>query len=176
MAKELRTEMQKGGGNGPGHPVHYLNPLEDMERLFEGFFGSEWPRPMQWEWPRVMRTRLPFESQLRRAEMVRMPHVDVIDRETDILVRAELAGVDKKDLDISVSDNTLTLRGCTREESKEEEGDYYRCEIAQGEFARTMTLPCAVDGDKAKASFTDGILELVLPKLEPAKRRAIKVE
>lgn len=176
MAKEQRTELQKGGGNGPSHPAHFMAPFEDMERLFEGFFGSEWPRPMQWEWPRLMRMRTPLESALRRTEMVRMPHVDMIDRESDILVRAELAGVDKKDMEIAVTDNTLTIKGCTRQESKQEEGDYYRCEIAQGAFARTMTLPCAVDGDKAKATFKDGMLELVLPKLEPAKRRAIKVE
>jgi HSP20 family protein len=176
MSKEQKTELQKSGGNGPSHPAHFLSPLEDMERLFEGFFGNEWPRSMQWEWPRMMRMRAPLEGQLRRADVARMPHVDVIDREADILVRAELAGVDKKDLDISVTDNTVTIKGSSRQESKEEKGDYYRCEIAQGSFARTMTLPCAVDGDKAKASFKDGMLELVLPKVEPAKRRAIKVE
>lgn len=176
MAKELRTELQKGGGNGPSHAAHFLTPFEDMERLLEGFLGGEWPRPMQWEWPHLMRMRTPLESTLRRTEMVRMPHVDMIDRENDILVRAELAGVDKKDVEIAVTDNTLTIKGCTRQESTQEEGNYCRCEIAQGAFARTMTLPCAVDGDKAKATCKDGMLELVLPKLEPAKRRAIKIE
>ena len=176
MSKQQRTEMQKGGGNGPTQPMRHLSPIEDMERLFEGFFGNEWPRPMQWEWPRLMRMRAPFESQLARADVARMPHVDIVDREAEILVRAELAGVDKKDLDISVTDNTLTIKGSSRKETKSEEGEYHRCEIAQGAFARTMTLPCAVAGDKAKATFKDGLLELVLPKVEPAKRSAIKVE
>jgi len=175
MAKETKTELQKGG-NGPQHATQFMTPLEEMERMFENFVGADWPRPGQWEWPRMMRMRMPFEGQLRRAEVARMPHVDVVDREADVLVRAELAGVDKKDLDISVTDNTVTIKGSSRKESKQEEGDYYRCEIAQGAFSRTMTLPCAVDGDKAKATFKDGLLELVLPKVEPAKRRAIKVE
>ncbi len=175
MSKQQRTEMQKGG-NGPSHAPHHLSTLEDMERMFEGLFANDWSRPMQWEWPRMLRMRAPMETPLAHADVARMPHVDIIDREADLLVRAELAGVEKKDIDISVTDTTLTIKGSSRKEAKMEEGEYYRCEIAQGAFARTMNLPCAVVGDKAKANFKDGLLELVLPKREPAKRRAIKVE
>lgn len=166
MAKESKSELQKTG-NGP-HAARYLTPLEEMERLFEGFMPTDWPRPQQWEWPRLARMRLPLEGKL--------PRVDVIDRESEIVVRAEIVGVDKKDLDVSVAENSVTIKGATRQESKEEEGDYYRCEISQGSFARTVPLPCSVASDKAKASFKDGLLELVLPKMEPAKRRSIKVE
>ena len=166
MAKETKTELQKGG-NGP-HATHFMTPFEEMERMFENFMGAEWPRPLQWEWPRMMRMRMPLEG--------KMPRVDVIDRKADILVRAELPGVDKKDLDVSLSENSVTIKGSTRQESKQEEGDYYRCEIAQGAFMRTLPLPCAVDSDAAKANFKDGLLELVLPKRETAKRHSIKVE
>lgn len=166
MAKETKTELQKGG-NGP-HATHFMTPLEEVERMFENFMGAEWPRPMQWEWPRMMRMRMPMEG--------KMPRVDVIDRKSDILVRAELPGVDKKDLDVSLSENSVTIRGSTRQESKQEEGDYYRSEIVQGAFMRTLPLPCAVNSDAAKASFKDGLLELVLPKREAAKRHSIKVE
>ena len=102
--------------------------------------------------------------------------MDVVDRETEILVRAELPGVDKKDLDISLNENVLTLKGQTRTEEKEEKGDYYRCEIAQSSFARSLPLPSYVDSEKAKASFQDGILELTLPKIEQSRRRRITVE
>lgn len=167
MAKESKTELQKGG-NAAQHPSHLISPFEEMERLFEGLMPVDWPRGMQWEWPRLARMRMPLEGKL--------PRVDVIDREAEIVVRAEIAGVDKKDLDVSVTNDSVTIKGSTRQESKEEKGDFYRCEIAQGAFARTVPLPCSVAGDKAKATFKDGMLELVLPKLEPAKRRSIKVE
>lgn len=166
MAKDTKTELQKRG-NGP-QATHHMTPFEEMERMFENFMGADWPRPMQWEWPRMMRMRMPLEGKL--------PRVDVIDRKADVLVRAELPGVDKKDLDVSLSENSVTIKGSTRQESKQEEGDYYRCEISQGAFMRTLLLPCAVDSEAAKASFKDGLLELVLPKREAAKRHSIKVE
>ena len=170
MNKERKTELQKGGKGpqGAAHPAHYMTPFEEMERLFEGILPNDWSRPVQWDWPRLARTRMPFEG--------KVPSVDVVDRESDILVRAELPGVDKKDLDVTVSDNNVTIKGSTKQEIKQEEGDYYRCEISQGAFARTIALPCAVSSDKGKANFKDGMLELVLPKIEPAKRRSIKVE
>lgn len=169
MAKEHKTEIQKGSGNGPKGGLHsHMAPFEDMERWFESAFPMAWPRPSRWEWPRLSQMQAPFEG--------RMPKVDVIDREAEVLVRAELAGVDKKDIDISVSDNTVTIRGSTRQESKEEKGDYYRCEISEGSFARTVALPCDVDSDKAKAAFKDGLLELTLPKRASAKRHTVKVE
>lgn len=166
MTKETKTELQKGG-NGPQHAAHLMTPFEEMERLFEGLMPADWPR-MQWDWPRLARMHMPLEG--------KMPRVDVIDREAEIVIRAEIAGVDKKDLDVSVTSDSVTIKGSTRQESKEEKGDYYRCEIAQGAFARTIPLPCSVAGDKAKATFKDGLLELTLPKQEPAKRRSIKVE
>lgn len=167
MSKESRTELQKSG-NGPQHAAHHLTPFEEMERMFENFMGGEWSRPIPWEWPRLARMRLPLEGKL--------PRVDVVDRQADVPVRAELPGVGKKDLDISVSDDSVTIKGSSRQESKQEEGEYYRCEIAQGSFMRSVSLPCAVNSEAAKASFKDGMLELVLPKLEAAKRRSIKVE
>lgn len=169
MDKERKTELQKGG-NGPQSrlAMHHMTPFEEMERLFEGLMPADWSRPIQWEWPRMARMRMPFEGKL--------PSIDIVDRESEILLRAELPGVDKKDLDITVSDDSVTIKGSTKQESKEEKGDYYRCEISQGSFARTIALPCAVSSEKGKASFKDGMLELVLPKTAPSKRRSIKVE
>lgn len=139
-----------------------LTPFEDFERMMEDFLGRSWLRPLRWEphaWPEA-----------------RAPRVDVVDREKDILVRAEIPGVKREDLDVSVSDSTVTIKGETRTEERHEKGDYYRCEIASGAFSRTVALPAEVDGDKAEARFTDGMLELTLPKAKQARRRRVEVK
>lgn len=170
MAEESRKEVAKGEVQKA--PARAPGPFEEMERMmdrmFEGFTPRGWLRPLHWEWPSWGRLPAPFEG--------RMPTVDVIDREDDVLVRAEIPGVDKKDLDVSLTDSTVTIKGNARREEKEEKGDYYRHEISSGTFARTVALPAEVDGPKAKAAFKDGVLELTIPKLEKAKRHAVRVE
>jgi HSP20 family protein len=84
--------------------------------------------------------------------------------------------VKKEDLDVSMTDSTVTIKGTTSHEEKQEKGNYYRCEIARGAFSRTVALPSNVDTDKAKAVFNEGILELTIPKVEKAKRKNITVE
>ena len=148
-------------------PARALSPFEEMDRMFDQYFRRGWMRPWRFEWPSFPEVSLP--------EM-KVPKVDVVDRESEVVVKAEVPGVEKKDLDISVSDNTVTIKGSTRHEEKEEKGDYYRCEISRGAFSRTVTLPANVDGGKAKANFKDGVLELVLPKVEKSKRHSIKLE
>ncbi|MBI3773461.1 MAG: Hsp20/alpha crystallin family protein [Gammaproteobacteria bacterium] len=149
-----------------------LSPFDEMDRLFDSFFnrplGRSWMHPLGLHWPTLPEFKQPFEG--------RTPKVDVIDRQNEIVVRAELPGVNKDNLDVSLSDNTVTIRASTRYESKEEKGDYYRCETSHGEFARTVSLPGDVDVNKATASFKDGLLELTLPKVESSKRRTIKIE
>lgn len=162
MAEETKKqELQKAP------PSRALSPFEEMDRMFDHFFRRGWMRPWRFEWPSF--------PEISPREM-KVPKVDVVDRENEIVVKAELPGVEKKDLDISVSDNTVTIKGSTRHEEKEEKGDYYRCEISTGSFSRTVALPAEVDGAKAKANFKDGLLELTLPKIEPAKRHSIKLD
>jgi HSP20 family protein len=143
-----------------------LRPLEEMERVFEGIVPRRWP--FEWERPLWRDLAARFEGKL--------PRIDVIDREDEVVVRAELSGVEKNDLDVSISDSTVTIKGVTKREEKEEKGDYYRCEITQGEFARTVTLPAAVNGARAKAKFKNGLLELTLPKAEKSKRHSVEIE
>ena len=111
---------------------------------------------------------MPFEG--------KMPRVDVIDRDDEIIVKAEVPGVDKKNLDISVTDNTVSIKGSTSHEEKEEKDDYYHCEISRGSFSRVVTLPAEVEADKASSKFKDGVLELTLPKAKKTKRHTVKVE
>jgi len=132
----------------------------DMDRLFDDFLGRRWLRPAGWE---------------RFAELPGFPSVDVIDRDDEVVVRAEMPGYKKEDIDISVSNSTLTIKGETKTEEKEEKGDYYRCEISRGAFSRMVSLPAEVDDAKAKASMKDGVLELTLPKLEKSRRHAIAI-
>ncbi len=159
--KAQEVEVQKAA------PTRALSPFEEMDRLMENFFPRGWLRPFRWEWP-----SFPGMPELE----MKMPKVDVIDRENEVMVRAEVPGVKKQDIDVSMTDNTVTIKGCTSHEEKEEQGDYYRCEISRGSFSRTVALPSDVDGAKAKAVFKDGVLELTAPKVEKAKRRTIKVD
>lgn len=146
-------------------PVRALRPFEEMDRLFEGFLQRNWLRPFHWEHPSWKELSLPLGGKI--------PSVDVIEHDADILVRAELPGVNKKDLDISVTENTVSLKGKSSHEEKEEKGNYYRCEISRGYFTRTVTLPQDVDTDKVKATFKDGVLELTMPKVQKSRRRAV---
>lgn len=149
-------------------PVRAVSPFEELDRMMENFFPAGWMRPSLLD--------RPLWGQLATRFEMKVPAVDVIDRDDEVLVRAEIPGIDKKDLDISVTDNTVTIKGQTSREVKEEKGDYHRCEISQGSFARTVALPGNVDGARAKAVFKDGMLELTLPKLEKSKRHAVSVE
>lgn len=106
----------------------------------------------------------------------RLPHLDIIDREHDVIIKADAAGISKENLDIQVHGNTLYLSGHREDESDKEEGKYLYRERRFGGFSRTVQLPVEVDSNKAKASFKDGILELVLPKAESAKRRKIEIQ
>jgi len=168
------TEKQKSKSSKPSkeiqttRPTHALSPLEEMDRWFEHVYPRGWLRPFHMEWPSWGERAAPFEG--------RMPKVDVIDRDEDVVVRAEVPGVDKEDLDISITEHSVTIKGETKHEAKEEKGDYYCSEISRGAFVRTLALPGKVDADKAKAQFKDGVLELTLPKVEKAKRRTIKID
>jgi HSP20 family protein len=160
--KKETKEVQKA------EPTRALSPFEEMERFFESRVPRDWFRPFHWPAPSWGELPAPFEG--------KMPKVDVIDRDNEVVVKAELPGVDKKDLDISVTRDTVTIKGTTSHEEKEEKGDYYRCEMSRGSYTRTLRLPADVDEEKAKANFKDGVLELTLPKVEKAKRKSIKVE
>ena len=104
------------------------------------------------------------------------PSVDILDREEDFLIKAELPGVEKKDIKISIVNNMLTLEASMDKEEKEEKGEYYRREICSGMFRRTIDLPEPVKEEEAKATFKNGILELVVPKVAKAKRTTVKVD
>jgi HSP20 family protein len=141
--------------------------LDDLEKIFDDFFQRHWLRPMRWDMPRW--------PQMRNLLDERAPSLDVIDRDNEIVVRAEVPGIDKEDLDVSLVDRRLTIKGSSRHEEKKEEDDYVRQEIRSGSFSRSVLLPAEVDSGKAKAVFKDGVVELTLPKIQSSKRQTIAV-
>jgi HSP20 family protein len=149
-----------------------LSPFEEMDRMFDAMFGGHRHsllRPLGVQWPS-------WGAELPTLIEGRVPRVDVVDRDHEIIVKAELPGVKKEDLDVTVGNNSITIRAKSSYESKEEKGDYYCCEISRGEFSRTVGLPSTVDAEKAKAKFADGVLEMTLPKMDGAKRRTVKID
>lgn len=166
MATETKQET-RGQDIQKAAPTRTLTPFDEMDRMFDSFFRRGMMRPWRMDWPAFPEVALPE---------LHMPKVDVVDRESEVLIRAEVPGVDKKDLDISVGDSNVTIKGSTRREEKEEKGDYYRCEISRGAFSRTVPLPAEVDSTRARAEFKDGMLELTLPKVEKAKRHSVKID
>lgn len=145
--------------------AHDLTPLEEMDRLFEQMWEGGFLKPFHSLWP---------EWRAFRDAEGRLPRVDVVDREKEVLVKAELPGVTKGNLHVSLSDNYLTIKGEEHEEHKEQ-GEYFRSEIRHGSFTRTVQLPAEVDGNKAKAAFKDGLLEITIPKAKEAVKHTIDI-
>lgn len=152
-----------------GAALSTMNYLKDMERTLERFFNWRHPALSRW-------SDFPQLSSWFNELDTRLPSLDVVDRNNEILVRAEVPGIDKKDISITMTDDLLTIKGNSRAEKKEEKGDYHRREISSTSFARSVTLPGAVDVSKANATLKDGILEILLPKLESSKRRSISIQ
>jgi HSP20 family protein len=135
-------------------------PLKkEMNRLFEDF-----SRGFELE-PFGRRIRAAFE-----------PKVNVSESEKEIKVSAELPGMDDKDINISLSENELTIKGEKKEEKEEKKENYYHMERSYGSFSRTLPLPCKVESDKVEAQFKKGVLTITLPKAAEAIKETKKIE
>lgn len=146
--------------------ARFHDPFAEMDRMFERMIGRPlgrgWMEPLWPEW--------------HRAGLETMPPVDVIDRDEEVLIRAEVPGVAPEDLEVTMSGNTVTFRGHVKREEEKEEGEYHYRETRRGEFTRTVTLPAEVDSSAARARHHDGVVELTLPKIATSQRRRIEVE
>jgi HSP20 family protein len=103
------------------------------------------------------------------------PSVDIFEHEGNLVLKAELPGVDPKDVDVRVENNVLTLRGERKFENEVKREKYHRVERAYGTFSRSFTLPNVVDTEKIKAEYKDGVLQVTLPQREEAKPKQIQV-
>jgi len=104
------------------------------------------------------------------------PSVDIYEHEGNIVLKAEVPGVDPKDVDVRIENNTLTLRGQRQLDSEIKRDSYHRVERSYGAFTRSFTLPNVVDQEKIKAEYRDGVLKLTLPKREEAKPKQISIQ
>jgi len=141
-----------------------LSPLSslqsEMNRMFEDFFNQ------------------PFGFSIQRARpQAVVPALDVKEDEQNIVVTAELPGIDRKDVEISVQEDMLEIRGHKSEERKQEEENYHVVERSYGAFSRRIALPWEVDSEQAQASMQNGVLTLKLPKSGPkAGKKTITIQ
>jgi HSP20 family protein len=131
-----------------------INLRDDMDRLFDTFFG-----------------RTPQE-----ADGFWSPTIDIEEDSENYCVKAELPGMKKDDIKISVRGNLITLSGERKHTSEMKMKTFHRIERSYGKFSRTITLPSDVDSDTVKATYKDGILTVILPKPESTKPKEIEVE
>ena len=129
---------------------------DDMNRFFEDFFGrpsakSEW---LEGAWN---------------------PSVDISETKDNLIIKAEMPGMNKEDVKISIHDNILTLKGEKKQEKEEKEENYHRVERSYGSFCRSFALPASVKADQVKASYKDGVLNISLAKIEEAKPKEIPI-
>ena len=163
MAKAEKNKEKETGAVAPWRPFPEMARWErEMERMFEDFFDRRWP--MRW-WP-------------SRAAEISLPAVDLdlYEEKGEIIAKAELPGLTKEDIEVKITENVLTIKGEKKKEEEVKEKDYYRSERSYGSFMRSVELPREVQGDKIKATFKNGILEVRLPVSEEAKKKEIKVK
>lgn len=135
---------------------------KEFDNLFDNFFRSFDLKP--------------FESGIGSFN----PRIDVVDSEKEICIKAELPGMDEKDIDVSLSRGVLSIRGEKKEEKEDKGKDYYKMERSYGSFSRSIQLPTEVDESNITANFKNGVLNVTLPKtakaVEETKKISVKVE
>ncbi len=127
---------------------------DDMDRLFDVFFGAQ-PQEMEDLW---------------------RPAIDIEENNGNLMVRAEIPGMQKEDIKVSVKEDMLTISGERKRENETKEKTFHRIERSYGQFRRMIRLPATVDADKVKATYKDGVLNVTLPKPESMKPKHIDVE
>lgn len=140
--------------------------FRELERRMDEIMRSpfaDFRHPLTW-W------RVPNE------ELGWMPALEMYEKEDKFVVRTELPGMKKEEIDISVLGDTLTIKGERKAESEVKDDDYYRCEMCYGKFSRAITLPSSVQTSKVEASYDNGILEIILPRATEAKPKKVEVK
>ena len=136
-----------------------------MEEFFEDFPPRRWMEtfePLGWQWPMGI-------------DLERSFRVDILDREKELMVRAELPGVEKDDIEVTIAGDRLTIEAEREFEEEETKDSFYRHELGYGELRRTIGLPVEIDVEHIEAELKDGILNVVLPKVQAAERHTVKV-
>jgi HSP20 family protein len=166
----VKSEERRGMLESPWESLMSLR--DEIDRMFGEIWSGESLSPF-----RRRARATPFRS-IPFAWGPGMPAVDVIDKEKEVQVRAELPGMDEKDIDVRLSGDTLTIQGEKKEEREEREegGSYYVSERRYGSFQRSFRVPEGIDRDKVDASFRKGVLTITLPKTPEGQQKTKKVE
>jgi HSP20 family protein len=159
MAKKKEKELVKV------EPTKAPSPIEEMEKWFEDFFRRPFSLMRPSWFPRL---RMPEIEEVS-------PSVDVFEERDEVVVKAELPGMSKDEINVKVTDDIVTISGEKKKEENVEKKDYYRMERSYGSFTRSFRLPTEVQTEKASAKFKEGILEIRIPKTEEAKKKEKKV-
>ncbi|MCX8031540.1 MAG: Hsp20/alpha crystallin family protein [Thermodesulfovibrionales bacterium] len=131
---------------------------DELDRLFDNFFkGFEIE---------------PFERKFATFS----PSIDISETDNELIISAELPGIDEKDIDVSLTKDSLTIKGEKKEEKEEKSKNYYRMERSYGAFSRTIPLPAEIDTDKVEAEFKKGVLTIKLPKTPEAIKETKKIQ
>jgi len=130
----------------------------EMDEMFDRFF-QDWP------WPRLTGPARGWA-----------PPIDMLDRKDEVILRADVPGLEQKDIEVSVEDGVLSIKGERKEEKEVKEEKYYACERWAGAFVRSVTLPPGLETEKIKAIFRNGVLEVHLPKSQEAKGKRIEIK
>jgi HSP20 family protein len=140
----------------------------EIDRWFDRLTEDFWRRPF----PSLLfgdRWPLPMVS-------IKAPTLDVFEEKDELVVKADLPGMNKDEIEVTVTENVVTIKGEKKKEEEVKEKDYYRRERSYGSFVRSVELPCEVKSDQIKANFKDGVLEVRMPKTEEAKKKAVSIK
>jgi HSP20 family protein len=165
MAKEKGREAKEVAVKKPAEVLPRGSEIDRwFDRLAEDFwrrpfpgllFGERWPPP---------------------AISLKMPSLDVFEEKDELVVKADLPGMNKDEIEVTVTGDVVTIKGEKKKEEEVKEKDYYRRERSYGSFVRSVQLPCEVKSDQIKANFKDGVLEVRMPKTEEAKKKAVAIK
>lgn len=167
----MKEDRMKGNMEVALKTPEMVNPFlmmrrftKDMERLFEDFQGFSFPSFFKTDFA-------PFRMEFDKVEWV--PQIEVLHKNGQLMVRADLPGLKKDDVKIELTDDLLTLSGERKEEKEEKREGFYRSERSYGSFYREIPLPEGAKTENAAATFVNGVLEITIPapKLEPSIRK-----
>jgi HSP20 family protein len=178
LARDDRNRLQRyDSGHRFGDPFHFMDRMaEEMDRTFDRMF-SDFGLPR-----RSWLTRSPFGSfgspGSSQQQSLWAPRVEAFQKGDQFIVRAELPGLKKDDVQVEMGDDAITIHGERHDERKEDRDGYFHSERQYGEFYRTIPLPEGVIGESAKASFDNGVLEVTMqaPPAETRRGRRIEIE
>lgn len=164
MAKKDQSAKKDQGVLVQKETMQPVSPFSEMERYFNEFLRN----PFSMLSHPTMLAGMPKVTEMS-------PSVDIFEEGEEVVVKAEIPGVKKEDLDVTITENSLTISGEKKKEEKIDKKDFHRIERSYGSFCRSFRLPENVNSGKAKAVFNDGVLEVRMPRTQKIKQKKIEI-